>query len=120
MKFIFNDDSYEIKLNKNDTKLDTETFEKVLNAMKEIKISQINREKESDIADSNNKKELEIAKLNCNKDETISNSNNNKEISIATLNCNKEVVIANSNNAKELYSNLNRSSYNFPQLPNNI
>ena len=108
MKFIFNDDSYEIKLDKNDTKLDTETFEKMLNAMKEIKI-----------VDSNNKKELEIAKLNCDKDETISDSNNNKEISIATLNCNKEVVIANSNNAKELYSNLNRQLFCFPQLPNN-
>ena len=108
MKFIFNDDSYEIKLDKNDTELDTETFETMLNAMKEIKISQINREKE-----------LEIAKLNCDKDETISDSNNNKEISIATLNCNKEVVIANSNNAKDLYSNLNRQLYCFPQLPNN-
>lgn len=50
----------------------------------------------------------------------VLNLDDNKEISIATLNCNKEVVIANSNNAKELYSNLNRSSYNFPQLPNNI
>ena len=69
MRFIFNDDSYEIKLDKNDTKLDTETFEKMLNAMKEIKISQINREKE-----------LEIAKLNCDKDETISNSNNAKDL----------------------------------------
>lgn len=108
MKFIFNDDSYEIKLDKNDTELDTETFKTMLNVMKEIKINQVNREKE-----------LEIAKLNCDKDETISDSNNNKEISIATLNCNKEVVIANSNNAKDLYSNLNRQLYCFPQLPNN-
>ena len=109
MKFIFNDDSYEIKLDKNDTELDTETFKTMLNVMKEIKINQVNREKE-----------LEIAKLNCDKDETISDSNNNKEISIATLNCNKEVVIANSNNAKDLYSNLNRQLHCFPQLPNNI
>ena len=79
MKFIFNDDSYEIKLDKNDIELDTETFKIMLNVMKEIKISQVNREKE-----------LEIAKLNCDKDKTISNSNNNKEISIATLNYNKK------------------------------